>query len=171
MFEFFAAHIGAVALGVGGLGGVALVALIFVGGVPAAGVIAAAIGFLKETVKFFQTPVGQAVGVVLLCFLCLLIGDVHATRREVAARKTAIDRLNTEWKAKVDEASAKFAAARTARDSDVDAKVGVLVQKRLTEIAEQTAALQKLETPDATDPKDCVLRPSDLDDGLRHRRK
>lgn len=87
MWEFFVNHIGAILASLGALTGIGLFVLILVVGVPAAVILAKAIDLAKAIVTFFSTPLGIAVGIALLCLLCLFIGDLNGSRREIAQCK------------------------------------------------------------------------------------
>lgn len=165
MIEFIATHIGALLLGAGGLTGIAAVVMIFVFGIPAAAIVASALSLGGKIVDFLKTPVGQAVAVVALCALCLFVGDVGATRREVAAANKRVAARDLYWKNEIDAAEKAFATKRKERDASIDTEVKGLVAQRLSELADLTNTFKV--KPDANDPANCVLRPSDLDDGVR----
>jgi fumarate reductase subunit D len=116
MWEFLAAHFWTVFGLITSFGAIGVVVLILVVGVPFLVIIENIVGAFKALVTFFTTPLGQAIGVVLLCVLCWFVSDIHATRREVAKCQAAdvqaaLDAANR------DTSIAKATAARAAKDA------------------------------------------------------
>lgn len=108
--EFLATHIGTIFALISWFGVIGIAVAIFVFGVPAALLIANTIGLLKQVFRFFQTPLGQAIGVVLLCLLCLFAGITIGTRNEAKKCRAA-------------DLAAQLAAVQ--RDRDIKAQAAV----------------------------------------------
>ena len=119
---FFATHIGAILAVVAAFGAIGIVAAVVGFGVPFALVVAKVAGAFNAALKFLSTPLGQAVGVIALCALCLFMGDVHRARVDAKL-----------YAAKVE--AAKRAAA--ARDADIKARASADVDARLAELQRQ----------------------------------
>ena len=142
------------------------------------------IGAVEAIFDFFKTPVGQVLGIIMLCALFCVIGVVHTAKvYEVkivalnAAHQRDIDGLNSAWQVEsglqvraqgVDEAGAKFKQDRKDRDDDVDTEVSAKVAAATADLTAHADKLQAEVNAYAKLPhQKCVLGPADLDDGVR----
>lgn len=89
MWTFIANNIGTILAVIGALSTVALVVVIALVGVPALAALGYVVGAAKAAFQFLRTPVGQVVGIALLCVACLFAGDMIGTRRESAKCRAA----------------------------------------------------------------------------------
>jgi hypothetical protein len=120
--NFFAAHIGTILAVVASFGAIGIVAAVVAFGVPFALIFAKVVGACNAALRFLSTPLGQAVGVIALCALCLFVGDVHRARVDAKIYAAKIE-------------TAKRAAA--ARDADIKARASADVDARLAELQRQ----------------------------------
>lgn len=176
MTAFLLAHLWAIVtalIGIAG-GGAALFAIFGLGmSLPA--LLGVVIGAVEAIFDFFKTPVGQVLGIIMLCALFCVIGVVHTAKvYEVkivalnAAHQRDIDGLNSAWQGKVDEAGAKFKQDRKDRDDDVDTEVSAKVAAATADLTAHADKLQAEVNAYAKLPhQKCVLGPADLDDGVR----
>lgn len=171
MSTFFISHFWLIVGSLAGLSGVlGIAALVFLG-IPAAQVIVELLAIFKRLLAFFTTPIGQVIGVVILCAVCLFLGDLHGQRTQIAQCNKRVAALDAVWAAKVKKAGEEFAAARKNRDSNVEDYVNGLVASRTAELAAKAADLQKkVDEYEKTDSHHglCVLGPADIDGGVRH---
>jgi hypothetical protein len=143
-----------------------------IGGLSAIGL--GAIPFVGPLLKFFGTGAGKLVGLALLAVTVYSVGWFKGDAHGDAQCVVKLERLNTEWKDRVDAAAAAFAAARKARDAEIDAEIARVVRERsgaeASEVAELKQRVDDYEREIAKRPKAdaCALGPDDI--GLRKRR-
>lgn len=82
--EFLATHFWTIMAVLGSLGTAATIALLVLFGVPFIAAIGYLVGAIKALFQFLKTPVGQVVGIALLCGACVFAGDMIGTRRQSA---------------------------------------------------------------------------------------
>lgn len=151
MWSFIANNIGTILAVIGSLSTVALVVVIALIGVPALAVLGYVVGAAKAAFNFLRTPVGQVVGIALLCGACLFVGDVIGTRREsgkcreaeLAAELAAIKRDNDINKTTADAA---LAAAQELAEEAV--RLDNKVRDYETELAKRPTAAACISTDD-----------------------
>lgn len=163
MWTFFAEHIFAILGTLGGLGAIGAIAALVFFGIPFAVVVAKALDFLRALIGFFETPLGAALGILILCGLSAFASDVRRTRIDAVLMKEQRDSLNRQWQAVVDKAADDFEDARKQRDAEVDADIAKTVADKTAEIE---ALQQKANANEGKAHPNCVLSPDDLN-GLR----
>jgi ABC-type transport system involved in cytochrome bd biosynthesis fused ATPase/permease subunit len=180
MIAFLLAHLWtiiAAVIGVVGTGGAAFA--VFGLGMSFPAIVALVIGAVRSVFSFFETPIGQVVGILLLCAIFLIVGVVHTARVYEAkivvlnaAHQRDIDGLNAAWRARIDKAAAAFRQDRKNRDDEVRSEIGDKVADATKEIAARAAELKAEVKAYAKLPhQKCVLGPADLDDGMRAPRR
>lgn len=160
MWTFFAEHIFGILSGVLGLGAVGVGVSIFAFGIPAVVIMSKAADFFRAIVQFFSTPLGQAIGIVAICAVCLFIGDIHRARVDAKIWNQKETALNRAWQDKINQAAAAFSTARQIRDKNVDADIEQVVREKAAEIE---TLQNKVSTYENAPPSNCVLSPADLD--------
>lgn len=128
MWIWIATHIFGIIGTLGGLGIVGLVVAVFAFGIPAMVIFVKIGDFFKEVVKFFQTPLGQAIGIILICIAVFFVADIRRTRLDAA-----------EW----DRRIAAAEAARVKRDADIKKKVQSDADKRIAAIESEKTLLEQ----------------------------
>lgn len=153
MWQFFIEHFWGILATVGGLGGVALLVVIFLVGIPAVVIIAKVIDLGKSAIEFFKTPLGQAIGIVLLCCACFSFGVIHGGRKEAKLCREADVRAQLAAKAR-DATIAQSAAATAKHDAEQLQTINDALQTKVTDY--ETALAKR---PVAVG---CPLGPDDL---------
>ena len=82
--NFIANNLGPILIGLGGLGTLGIIVLIFVVGMPAAVIIANVAQVFKSFIALLKTPAGQVLGILLLCAGCLFAGYTKGTKTQAA---------------------------------------------------------------------------------------
>jgi hypothetical protein len=129
MWSFIALHFFGVAAGILSLGGIGMVAVVLIGGVPLALILAKIIDLVKAAIAFFSTPVGQAIGIVLISIAVFMAGDLHRARQDAIALKAYIARAEQARKDRDVEIKLEVAADANARIHDIDAQKIALESK------------------------------------------
>jgi hypothetical protein len=147
----------------GGLGGLSAIGL-------------GAIPFVGPLFKFFGSGAGKIVGLALLAVTIYGVGWFKGDAHGDAQCVVKLDKLNTDWRDRVDAAADAFAKARQARDAEIDLSIDKLVQERIAATAGEQTDLKKLVDEYAAElakrPKadaSCAFGPDDV--GLRNRAK
>lgn len=159
MWTFLAEHFSAVLAGVAALGGIGLVVLVFVFGVPALVILAKLVDAFKGLVAFFKTPLGQVIGIAALIVLAFLAGDLRRTRIAAAERKAEIARS-------VQAAKDRDDAIK--RDVAGDAAARMLtIQRAKSDLESKVSDYEKKLAARGGDP--CIATDDDVRDDLRLR--
>lgn len=99
--------------------------------VPGAGLLAAIGSIVTAAVDFFRTPVGRAVGIILIGAALFIAGDVRRGRIDK-------ERYDAKWAAAV----AKAENARTARDEQIRRSMIAEADARIAAILRESEQLQ-----------------------------
>jgi len=92
---------------------------------------------------FFRTPLGQVIGIALLCLGVYVVGFARGRNHEVEICNTRVATVNAGWQKRVDQAAADFAQARTGRDAGVLASISASNAARVRELAADKATLER----------------------------
>lgn len=159
MWNFVIAHFWTIAGSVTALGGIGLIVVLILLGIPAAVIIAKVVDFFRAAIEFFKTPLGQAIGIVVLCVISAFVADIHRHQLDIADCKRQIAANDKTWQGRIDTAAEEFKNARSARDQEVDDDLKSVVDAKDAEI---NALRTKVDNYDGQDHPGCVLTPADL---------
>lgn len=151
MGHFIAEYFWTIVSVLGLLTGVGTVGVCVFLGIPLMMIVTSVVDFFRSVVSFFTTPLGQVVGVVLLCVACFLAGSIAGARKEIA-RCHAADVDAQTRAAERDAAVKKLAAGLAAQQTEQLAKENQELNKKVAEY--ETALTRKRACPlDADDVK------------------
>jgi uncharacterized membrane protein (DUF106 family) len=136
IWHFIADHFWLITGSLSTLGAVAVVAIIMVCGFPISTIVAAIGSVLTESIKFLETPVGEAIAVLILVLVVGVSVDVHQIRVDDASQRVAVQKALVAQAQKADE-------DRKARDAYVTQKVGADAQTRIAQIEAEKSDLEK----------------------------
>jgi hypothetical protein len=136
MWTFFAEHFWTFIASFGALGIVALIACFVVLGWNFGAVLAAVINAFKAIVEFFETPLGQVVGIVILCAICFFAADIRRTR--IDAAKERVDIQNA-----LAQAADTAEKNRVERDKTIKAEVQQDANSKIDAVTAEKNAFQE----------------------------
>jgi hypothetical protein len=128
MWSWFASNIGTIIAFIGGFGIIGVLVAIFAFGVPFMIIVSSALNFGGKFLEFLKSPLGMALGIMVLCGFFYFMGDVHRTR------------VDAEYWA---EQKRLAEVARKERDAQVQAQVAADANQRIEAILEDQKQLQK----------------------------
>ena len=158
MWTLFATHFWTFTASFGALGFAALAVCFIMFGWSFGAVVSAALNAFKAVVEFFETPLGQVVGIVILCAICFFAADIRRTRIEEA--KERVDIQNA-----LAQAADTAEKNRVERDQTIKAEVQKDADGKIGAIEAEKKSLQekaqKYEQELSNRPA-CVVTDSDV---------
>jgi hypothetical protein len=154
MWEFFSTHFWAFFSSLGIIGAVILAIGFFVFGWQ----LVAITNLLRAVVEFFKTPLGQVLGIAILCGVAAFAADVRRTRIDAAICKSKVQSALT-------AAAERAEKARVSRDEKMKLSVKADADKRIAALeAEKNESKQKADDYEAALSKrpGCLATDDDL---------
>lgn len=136
MWTFFATHFWTFATSFGALGIVALVVCFVVFGWSFGAVLSAVVNLFKAIVEFFETPLGQVIGIVILCVIVWFAADIRRTR--IMAAQERVDIQNA-----LAQAADTAESNRKRRDAQITQEVKADADAKINAIAAEKTELQE----------------------------
>lgn len=166
LWIFLAVHIWGVIGSLGGVAAVALVVCIACFGLKIGTFLTAITNLLRAGFDFFETPFGEAVGILLLVVAVAFLADIHRTRLDEA-------HFRGKLQAALNVAARKADQDRRARDDYVTKKVTADAAQRIAQVEAEKADLEQkakdYETAlDASNRTRCTVTGDDLPGRLQH---
>lgn len=136
LWVFVAVHFWTIGLSLGGIGTVLVVVAFACFGWQISAVFAAVVNLARAAIQFFETPFGEAIGILLLVIAVAAVVDIHQIRVDEAAYDVKLDAAMTAVAQKADE-------DRKARDAYVGQQVNADADTRIAQITAEKTELEQ----------------------------
>lgn len=136
MWTFFAEHFWTFAASFGALGLIAIVVCFVMLGWSFGAVVSTLLNTFKTIVEFFETPLGQVVGIIVLCVICFFAADIRRTRIDAAKERADIQNA-------LAQAADTAEKNRIERDKTVKAEVQQDANSKIDAIVAEKNAFQE----------------------------
>jgi hypothetical protein len=160
VWVFIALHFWTIGLSLGGIGAVVMVVAVACFGWQVGAIFTAVVNLARTAIQFFETPFGEAIGILLLVIAVAVAVDFHQIRVDEAAYKVKLDAALSDIAKKADE-------DRKARDDYVAQKVKADTAGSVAQIEAEKDDLEQKAKDYETALKNsataaCTVAPGDL---------